>query len=150
MNGWEVAAIITVQSGTPFSVLTDSTAFVNARADWSPKANCQPSRNGSIVTLLDMYFNVSCFIPATAPGDFGDTGRNILEGPRQMDVDISLVKFIPITEFKQIELRAEFFNAFNNVSFANPVNILASANAGAIVATTTGPRVIQFAAKFTF
>jgi len=82
--------------------------------------------------------------------DFGDTGRNILRGPAQQDVDISIVKFFPVTEHSKLEFRTEFFNAFNNVSFANPVNILASANVGAIVATTTGPRVIQFALKFDF
>jgi hypothetical protein len=30
-NGWELATVVTVQSGTPFSVLTNDTAFVQAR-----------------------------------------------------------------------------------------------------------------------
>jgi hypothetical protein len=59
------------------------------------------------------------------------------------------VKFFPIGE-RNLEFRSEFFNAFNNVSFANPVNLLASQNVGQIVATSTGPRVIQFALKITF
>jgi len=55
-----------------------------------------------------------------------------------------------VTERINTEFRTEFFNAFNMVSFANPVNILASANVGQIVSTTTGPRVIQFALKVSF
>ena len=151
VNGWEVASIFTIQSGTPFSVLTNATAFVQARADFNPALpDCNPALSGSVTSRLSEYFNVTCFAPASTPGDFGTTGRNILQGPGQRDVDISAVKFFPVTERSNFEFRTEFFNAFNNVSFANPVNILASANVGAIVATTTGPRVIQFALKFNF
>jgi TonB dependent receptor len=148
-NGWELASIFTVQSGTPFSVLTNANAFVQARADFNPATpGCNPNLSGSVESRLNGYFNTTCFAPATV--DFGDTGRNILRGPAQQDVDISIVKFFPVTEHSKLEFRTEFFNAFNNVSFANPVNLLASANVGAIVATTTGPRVIQFALKFDF
>ncbi|MBV8672529.1 MAG: carboxypeptidase regulatory-like domain-containing protein [Acidobacteriaceae bacterium] len=145
--GWELASVITLQAGTPFSVLTNATAYVQARADYVP--GCNASKSGSVKSRLGEYFNVNCFTPATAVGDFGNSGRNILRGPDQKNVDISIVKFFPIGD-KRVEFRSEFFNAFNNVSFANPVNILASANVGQIVSTSTGPRVIQFALKFNF
>lgn len=35
-NGWELASIFTIQSGTPFSVLTNANAFIQARADFNP------------------------------------------------------------------------------------------------------------------
>ena len=92
----------------------------------------------------------ACFTPATAAGDFGDTGRNLLRGPDQKNVDISVIKYFPVTERVKMEFRGEFFNAFNMVSFANPINIVESANVGQIVSTTTGPRVIQFALKLNF
>ncbi len=155
VNGWQLASIFTIQSGTPFSVLTNATAFVQARADLVP--GCNPGMQGSVNSRLGEYFNTSCFVAATAPGDFGNTGRNILRGPAQQDVDISLIKFFPITERARLEFRTEFFNAFNNVSFANPINLPATAPPapanpifGQIVATTTGPRVIQFALKVDF
>jgi Carboxypeptidase regulatory-like domain/TonB dependent receptor len=148
VNGWEFASVLTVQSGTPFSVLTNATAFVQARAD--SVAGCNAAFGGSVQSRLSKYFNTACFTPATALGDFGTSGRNILRGPDQQNVDISIIKFFPITERSQVEFRTEFFNAFNMVSFANPINILASANVGQIVATTTGPRVIQFALKLNF
>jgi TonB dependent receptor len=147
-NGWELATIITIQSGTPFSVLTNDTEFIQARADYV--AGCNPVIGGSTSSKLTNYFNTACFTPATSVGDFGDTGRNILVGPGQKDVDLSLIKHFPISERASVEFRGEFFNAFNNVNFANPVNVLASTNVGQIVATTTGPRVIQFALKFGF
>lgn len=147
-NGWEVASIFTIQSGAPFSVLTNATAFVQARADYASAAPCNPYTSGGILSRLGAYFNTACFTPAAV--DFGNTGRNILVGPNQKDVDFSIVKFFPVTEGKQFEFRTEFYNAFNNVSFANPINILETSTAAQIVATTVGPRVIQFALKFDF
>lgn len=150
VNGWELASIVTIQTGTPFSVLTNDTAFVQARADSVP--GCNPNVSGSVESKLSDYFNVACFTPAaaTAAGGFGDTARNILRGPGQRNADISIIKYFPITEGTKIEFRSEFFNAFNIVNFQNPVNVLAATNAGQIVETSTGPRVIQFALKLNF
>ena len=85
------------------------------------------------------------------PGGFGDTGpQYFCAVPIRMNADISIIKYFPVTERTKIEFRSEFFNAFNLVSFQNPVNVLAAANVGQIVETSTGPRVIQFALKFNF
>ena len=154
VNGWELATVLVLQSGTPFTVVTADTAFVQARADLVP--GCNPELGGSVESRITEYFNTACFAPATAVGDFGTSGRNILRGPDQRNVDISEVKFFPITERTKVEFRSEFFNAFNMVSFANPVypttNVanLSSPYFGQILSTSTGPRVIQFALKVKF
>ncbi len=152
VNGWQLASVYVLQSGTPFSVVTNATAFVQARAD--SVAGCNPVRSGSVESRLTDYFNVACFTAATT--DFGDTGRNILRGPDQENVDISIIKYFPFTERTKLEFRSEFFNAFNHASFANPVfpntqyAVLESLSAGQILATSTGPRVVQFALKLNF
>ena len=150
VNGWELSSVIQLQSGTPFSVLTNDTAFIQARANYVP--GCDPAEGGSVRSRLDMYFNTACFSSATADaaGGFGNTGRNILHGPNQKNVDISVVKFFPVTERTRVEFRSEFFNAFNNVSFQNPDNVIASPSFGQILEPSTGPRVIQFALKVNF
>jgi len=149
-NGWELASVITLQSGTPFSVLTNATAFVQARAD--SVAGCSPGVSGDVESRLLEYFNTSCFKAASADaaGGFGNTGRNILQGPNQRNVDISIIKYFPLTERTKLEFRSEFFNALNTVNFQNPDSILASPSFGQILATSTGPRVIQFAIKLNF
>ena len=83
-SGWELASVITLQAGTPFSVLTNATAFVQARAD--SVAGCDASRSGDVSSRLNEYFNINCFTPASAIGDFGTSGRNILRGPDQKNV----------------------------------------------------------------
>jgi hypothetical protein len=149
-NGWQLNTVIQLQSGTPFSVLTNDTAFIQARANYV--AGCNPIEGGSVQARRQMYFNTACFTPASADaaGGFGDTGRNILNGPNQKNVDISVVKFFPVTERTKIEFRSEFFNAFNTVAFQNPDNVIASPGYGQILETSTGPRVIQFAMKVNF
>ena len=99
--------------------------------------------------------------------DFGNVGRNVLRGPKQTNVDFSVIKRFPIRESKSIELRAEFFNLFNHVNFANPIGnvsavpstsidpntgkIIGSAgDFGRIISTSSNPRLIQFAMKINF
>ncbi len=154
VNGWELASVFVWQSGTPFTVVTNDTEATQARADYVP--GCNPVRGGSVESRLTEFFNTACFSPATLPGDFGNAGRNLLRGPDQQNADISVVKYFPITERSKLEFRSEFFNAFNHASFANPVApntnfaVYESNSYGQIVATSTGPRVIQFAMKVNF
>ncbi len=156
VNGWQLDSVFVLQSGTPFTVVTNDTAFVQARANYVP--GCNPVRSGSVESRLTQYFNTACFAaaPADAAGGFGTAGRNILRGPDQGNVDISIVKFFPFSERTKLEFRSEFFNAFNHASFANPVfpntqdAVFASPTFGQVLATSTGPRVIQFALKLSF
>ena len=101
--------------------------------------------------------------------DIGNVGRNVLRGPRQSNVDFSIIKRFPISESKNIELRVEFFNLFNHVNFANPIgnfnavpspsidrntgriiNPAELGDLGRINSTSNNPRLIQFAVKFNF
>ncbi|HYE23861.1 MAG TPA: hypothetical protein VEG32_01555, partial [Clostridia bacterium] len=97
---------------------------------------------------LGEYFETSDWV-APAAGQWG-SARNVLRGPAQTNVDFSIVKFIPVTETQKFEFRTEFFNLLNTTNFANPVNVRTSANFGQIVRSSTGPRVVQFAFKYSF
>ena len=101
--------------------------------------------------------------------DFGNVGRNVLRGPRQVNTDLSVMKRFRIDESKAFEFRTDFFNLFNNVNFANPIsNFNAVAQSGGtidpntgsivnnagdfgkIISTSNNPRIIQFAVKLNF
>ena len=99
--------------------------------------------------------------------DFGNVGSNILRGPKQVNVDFSIIKRFPFHESKNIEFRAEFFNLFNHVNFANPISnlnafassggsidangrIISPGDFGRITATSNNPRLIQLALKLNF
>jgi hypothetical protein len=53
--------------------------------------------------------------PASGPGNLG---RNAFTGPGFADVDLSVIKNIPVTERLRVQLKAEMFNLFNRRNLA--------------------------------
>lgn len=148
LNEWQIASIVTLQSGLPFTVFQSVGATVFNRADFVSGFSGSAETDGSVHERLNRFFNTDAF---TRPAAFGNSGRNILRGPDQRNVDFSIVKFIPIVESVNGEFRTEFFNIFNTVNFANPnANIAVPGTFGRITASSAGPRVIQFAFKLNF
>jgi len=49
-----------------------------------------------------------------------------------------------------LQIRAEFFNAFNHAQFSNPNGYLAGSTFGRITSIQAPPRVGQLGAKFIF
>jgi hypothetical protein len=162
-SNWGLAGIVTLQSGTPFDIIdtaggalfggsNPSTGIVS-RASFAPGATVATARkSGSLESRLNSFFNTAAFIPAPG-GLFGDIGRNILRGPDQRNVDFSILRRFPVkwTEASAFEFRAEFFNLFNFVNFANPGRDIAGQQTfGVITNTSTSPRIVQLALKFNF
>ena len=56
----------------------------------------------------------------SAPGQFGNVGRDNLLGPGYINVDFSALKDIVWKEQRRIQLRAEVFNPFNHPNFDLP------------------------------
>ncbi len=152
VNSWSVSGIVTLQSGVPFSILGSDSLFAFTQGDLaSGRTVASAIKSGDVKDRLNAYFDTSAFVaPAAYTSDFGSLGRNIIRGPKQINTDLSIMKVFPVTETQKVEFRAEFFNLFNNVNFANPVSVVTSGNFGQIASTTTGPRVIQFALKYNF
>ena len=85
-------------------------------------------------------------------------------GPDRLTLDFSIIKRFPLRESKNIEFRAEFFNLFNHVNFANPISnlnavgsidpntgqIISPGDFGRINSTSNNPRLVQFALKLNF
>jgi hypothetical protein len=59
-------------------------------------------------------------------------------GPRQSTFDFSAIKSFPFGEAPRVELRAEFFNAFNHPNLANPISNFNAVNSGAPSIQTLG------------
>ena len=152
VNSWSVSGIVTLQSGVPFSILGSQSLFAFTQGNLaSGRTVASAIKSGNVADRLNAYFDTTAFVAPTAgTSDFGTLGRNIIRGPKQINTDFSIMKNISITEVQKVEFRAEFFNLFNNVNFANPVSVVSSGNFGQIASTTTGPRVIQFALKYNF
>jgi outer membrane receptor protein involved in Fe transport len=168
LNNWQLNGIVTLQTGTPFSVVDIVGNNIIQRANFAPGLAGSVLTSGSTQSRLNGYFNTAAFVPSRpilagtnlgTPNNptfdpnnpFGNTPRNFLYGPGQKNIDFAVVKFIPVTESVRAEFRTEFFNLFNWANFANPNNNIAVPSTfGRITATSAGPRVIQFAFKMNF
>jgi hypothetical protein len=64
---------------------------------------------------------------------FGDSATGIVDGPGQFNVDLSLMRTVPIRwpkEGSSLQFRAEFFSALNHPQFLNPNTTFGSSSFG--------------------
>jgi hypothetical protein len=156
LGNWQVNGITTFMSNTPFTVYDSTNVSLQGGA---PEISGFPGDRPDVVGnpnsgphTADQWFNKSAFKkldPVLQAGQFGDAGRNIVNGPAFQQWDFSAIKMIPIHETMNLQFRAEFFNILNNVNFLLPNNDIASPNFGLITAARAG-RVVQLALKFSF
>jgi hypothetical protein len=151
-GGWQVAAIITANSGLPFTV-TSTQDFSNTGST-SPR----PDRvcNGTGSKTISEWFNTSCFTTsalaqALAAGmpRFGTSSRNILLEPGVQNWDISTTKKTNIGNRMAVEFKGEFFNAFNHTNLGAPGSVIGTATAG-LISSSGSPRNVQLAVKVDF
>ncbi|WP_084080021.1 TonB-dependent receptor [Edaphobacter aggregans] len=156
-SNWLVSTVATAQSGSPLTVLDTAAGSVYGNLSGFMRAECtgaNPASGGSLFTRINGYYNPDAFTSAPVIGDgtgFGNCGVGILRGPHQRNIDIALERSFPIRDWSSLKFRAEFFNFTNTANFGNPINdVQAGAAFGLITSTTTNPRIIQFALKYSF
>jgi hypothetical protein len=82
-------------------------------------------------------------------GQFGDAGRNSVEGPGSVVFDMAFTKVIPMGDVRMLELRAQTTNIFNTPQFTGIDTNVNSPTFGQV--TRVGSmRTIQMQARFRF
>jgi hypothetical protein len=149
LGGWQIDGICVLQSGLPFTVSAPSATNngLGSRADVVPGVNPYPANQS-----VSLWFNPAAFaIPPASSYRYGNSGRDVLVGPRAANFDLTAAKIFRFTEQKQLIFRAEFFNAFNHPQFQIPsATTIGSVGVGSISATARPSRQIQFALKLLF
>jgi hypothetical protein len=135
LGGWQLNGIFRWATGTPFSVLADPAACGCPGLPYAYANAVQP-----ISSNAEAGFNPAAF--AAPSGSIGNTGRNILRGPGFKTYDLSLFRSFSLRERAKFELRGEAYNLFNTPLFANPVNVVGSANLG-LITHTLSPNMIN-------
>ncbi len=160
IGGWQVNSIVTLQTGTPFTVTAPDES--DTGANHASRGNCIGNPYAGATTNPSLLFggnapgfflNPAAFaIPAF--GTLGTCAPRSFHGPGLEDVDLSLFKIFPVTERWRLEFRSEFFNSFNHPNFPNPNSSIAPSSIGSFGKITgdtiTDPREIQFALKLYF
>ncbi len=123
-HGWEVNSILKFQNGQPVNILTGQNN--SGTAEGEDRASITgPARNSDRSVQSHsyaQYLNPNSFV-VPADGTYGNLRRNQVIGPGFGDVDLSLLKNIPIyKERVRAQFRIEMFNIFNRTNLAQPLN----------------------------
>lgn len=133
-GGWQYYGDFTVASGLPFTVrVLGGTLDIQRGVSGSLRANIVPGESAHVSDpTTKEWFNTAAFCqPQTtlnnpmatcvnsADSTFGDAGRNLLEGPGTVLLNMSLNKTIQIKEFRALDLRITANNIFNMVNFSS-------------------------------
>ena len=132
-DGWQLNAILTLRTGSPFHVnLFDD---YNGTGEFFPRPDIVGDPFAG-TSSPDNFLNLSAFkVPCTldpsgdgsaascVPGTqhFGSLGRNSLIGPGYANLDLSLFKTTPLGEQVKLQIRAEVFNILNHPNFSSPL-----------------------------
>jgi len=153
LGGWQTYGILTFQAGRPFTValLSELDNSNTGRSILGFGANDRPHRlrsGESSSRTPDRWFDTAAFsIPAR--GSFGNSGRNILDGPGLASVNVSLLKDTSLREGLTLQFRCEAFNLFDRTNFDLPDIFLGSPTFGRI-SSAQGERRIQLGLKLLF
>ena len=148
LGGWRITGIASFVSGQSFSITapnTTSSLFSGVKADRLCDGADSYDRH-NLRSDGGVFFNTACFAQPL-PAHFGNSGRGIFVGPGGNNWDLGLEKDFALYERFRMQLRGEFFNAFNHAQFEDPGSTVGGVNFG-VVTTARDPREIQLAAKF--
>jgi hypothetical protein len=157
-NGWELAPLIRIQSGAPFTVTAGQdnslTDIGNDRPNLVPGVSPYAEvkfKNATGVANRE-YLNPAAFqqvwqtvgcASATANacpalGTYGNISRDSFRGPKQLNFDAQISRAFPIHESLTTTLRLEAFNVLNHPDF----NIPTGGTTGTPGGTTGGAAVL--------
>jgi Carboxypeptidase regulatory-like domain/TonB dependent receptor len=154
-GGWQLASIITVESGAPVNLGISGenpSSLISNSAD-------RPNIAGGISypkTVAQWFTgNFSAPVCAAGPDCYGNLGFDAITGPGRQNWDVSLLKNFAFTERMKLEFRVEAFNIWNHPQFEGNSNLgglgnsFGSGSFGQITAAYD-PRELQLGLKLKF
>jgi hypothetical protein len=148
VGGWQLAGIVTLQTGFPYTPQLGQSDPANVNYAYARRPDVVGS--GSLSDRsIDHWFNINDFVVPQA-FTIGNAGRNILRGPGLQNWDLSLMKNFNFTERSYLQFRAEFFNLLNHPNFGLPNPNIEDPIHGGQITNANDPRIMQFALKLYF
>ncbi|WP_263409938.1 TonB-dependent receptor [Terriglobus tenax] len=160
-GGFQLSGIFAYQTGRPFTITSAATnrSLTFAGAD---RPNTVGDPNAGPKTVKQ-WFNIAAFQEPNS-AVFGNTRRNTVIGPDNLQLDVTLARQVKFTERIGAQFRLETFNLPNRPNFFNPFSASAQlpTNATTILnpSTYTGtfgqitnaydPRQLQAAVRILF
>ena len=174
LGGWQLSGTASAYTGGPMTIETTGAALNNGESqrpnrlrDGRVEANSQAGTKGADFP----WYDITAFeaVPGCqddvceptangfTPFAFGNSGRNILDGPGLFSINTGLSKNFRVKEGHNLQLRLETFNMLNRTNFIiqEEMTFFNAPTAGLLSAVGNvgrggGPRVWQYALKYRF
>ena len=159
LGGWELAGILTLRSGLPFTPTINGDVANTGVSNQRPQVVGTPQIIGNPSCWFYISANPSCValdpsgsnaFVAPATYTYGDGGRNILKAQALTQLDFTVMKNFRVDEKRSFEFRAEMFNILNHPVFAAPSTAINSSSGAQVSSTLNAARIVQLALKFRF
>lgn len=176
-GGWSLSGFLTLQSGSPFSILSARNTL--NRTGRSASNTATSLLNGEQLDQIVGFYMTgngpymiaqSALEAATGrgtaadgrpafsgqafynpgPGQIGTLQRRMFYGPKFISTDLALLKNFQLTEKQRLEFRTEWFNFSNTPSFFIGDQNINSTTFGRITGTSSARRVVQFGLYYRF
>jgi hypothetical protein len=156
LGGWQINGIESFMTGQKFSPSSSQNTLGAGAGGQRPDR----TGDGNLPTdqrTLQRWFDITAFTTPRA-FQFGNAGRNSLDGPGTRMIDLSIFKRFPFgkNEARHLEFRTEIFNLPNTPQF-NPPNASIGSTAAGTISSAGDPvffirtsRQIQMALKLYF
>ena len=146
VRGWQLAGTGIARTGAPFTPQVNNVNLNLGEAN-------RPDRiaKGTVPNPTpDNWYDVAAF-PQLPSGSFafGNSGRNILDGPGTVALNLSLYKNFVLREKSRLQFRWEVFNVLNHSNFKLPVVEVNAPNA-ATIKSAYDPRLMQAGLRYQF
>lgn len=148
LGGWQINAIVTLQSGTPLTISASNTAGLFnpvTRANWNGQ---DPRLETPREERLLQWFDTAVYSQPAA-FTFGNAGAAspLLRTDSVRNLDLSLFKHVALPGRIRLQARVEAFNALNRAQFGSPNTSVTSSSFGVVSSQANTPRQLQFGLK---
>jgi hypothetical protein len=163
LSGWELAGVLTFQTGPFLTVLApgadpSGTNFANSYDNSTGSARADVVSGVSVAPAgqnIHQWINAAAFaIPPNNIGRFGDSPVGNVVGPGTQAISLSFYRTFRLKERVALRLGAAASNLFNHPNYGSPGLSLGTASFGTISslqsAEGAGPRAIQLGGRLTF
>jgi hypothetical protein len=157
---WQLAPIVSLYTGQPFTITTGSDVSLTGESEDRP--NVVNNVSNPFPHTTSEWFNPAMFAggcnnavyannPYCVPlGTFGNAARDIFHGPGTIQWDMSASRIFRFSERINLQYKAEFFNIMNHANWNAPTSNLSTTSTFGEVTAFGSPRLIQMSLKFMF
>jgi outer membrane receptor protein involved in Fe transport len=146
LRDWQISGTSTIYTGQPFTPKLGTVDYTNGSASRPDRL-----RKGTLDDpTVDQWFDRTAF-PIVPLGSYrwGTSGRNILDGPGTIQVNMGLSRKIRFDETRALQLRVDSLNLPNHPNFNLPENRVDILSGGTI-SRAKGNRSLTLGARLEF